>query len=272
MAERPYIGVTGPTTIEEVKHLIATFKRNGLSLETEHQPMIGFLLSYKTLSGQTTSNRRYSPLGRLPVLLEATDAYSFNTIHYNSNKMDDLGEQIKRIFKGQIYGDGLCYGLQLNIPWPPIDQLIAAKKSLPNLKIIMQLSHRSLEGKLLTEVAKLLVEYSEVVSYALIDPSRGRGKIFQPQDIIPYYLAIKDHLPDLTIGVAGGFTGENVTKRCGNIIDLTGTKDFSIDAEGGLRDKLTDEYGDDLYNPSKVASYIKEAAKFFTGRNDKYTV
>ena len=135
MPERPYIGVTGPTTSQEVSHLVTTFETYGISLETEHQPMIGFLVSYKTLNGQEVPNRRYPDFRSIPSLLESTGLYAFNAIHYNSRELADLGSQIKDIFTGQVYEEKLCRGLQLNIPWPPIDEIISAKRILPDLKI-----------------------------------------------------------------------------------------------------------------------------------------
>lgn len=261
MPERPYIGVTGPVASQEVGHLVTTFKSNGISLETDHQPMIGFLVSYKTLNGQEVTNRRYPAFRSISSLLEATGLYAFNTIHYNSRELSDLGDQIKAIFTGQLYDDKLCRGLQLNIPWPPIDEIVSAKRALPDLKIIMQLSQRSLEGKSPREVAELLAGYGTLIDYALIDLSGGRAAVFQPEDSLPYYLAAREQLPNLAVGLAGGFTGENVAERCKRIIEVIGTRDFSIDAEGGLRDKVTEQYGDDIYNPEKVESYIKAAGE-----------
>ncbi len=264
MSERAqsYVGVTGPVTTEEVHHLVTTYKDSGID-ETSHQPMIGFLVSFQTLHGLEVPNRRYPQLTTLPSLLKVTEGYPFNTIHYNSKYPTELADQIKAIFRGQIYDDELCRGLQLNIPWPPIDQLIEAKRLFPDLKTIIQLSHRSLNGKSPQDVARLLARYGALADYTLIDPSGGRGKGFQPQEVVPYYLAIRDQIPDIAIGLAGGFTGDYVVERCRALIDLIGTDEFSIDAEGGLRDPVTDAYGDDLYNPSKVESYIREAAKVF---------
>jgi hypothetical protein len=261
MIERPYIGVTGATTTGEFEHLVSSFRTNGITKETVHQPMIGILVSQKTLNGQEVSNRRYPHFRDIATLLTATETYSFNAIHYNSRQMDDLSDQIKGVFVGGIYEDGLCKGLQLNIPWPPVGELISVKRALPDLKIIMQLSEKSLEGLTPEETAKLVGKYGDLVDYALIDLSGGRGTVFQPQEVVPYYLELRENLPNLSVGFAGGFTGENVEERCRQITDLVGTMSFSIDAEGGLRDKVTDEYGDDIYNPEKVAVYIKAAGE-----------
>ena len=257
MKERPYIGVTGLAAAEEVRHLVASFKANGISRDTSHQPMAGFLVSQKTLNGQEVLSRRHPAVAKLPELLGESNFYTFNTIHYNSRQTTDLADQIKEIFVGQIYEDQLCRGIQLNIAWPPVEQLLEAKRALPDLSIIMQLSNKAINGKSPGEVAGLLRQYGGLIDYTLLDPSGGRGKPFQPQDIVPYYTALYDRLSHVTVGLAGGFTGENVSQRCKEIIDLVGSKEFSIDAEGGLRDKITDGFGDDTYNSDKVEDYLR---------------
>ena len=41
------------------------------------------------------------------------------------------------------------------------------------------------------------------------------------------------------------------------ILQQIGESDFCIDAEGGLRDKITSAYGDDLLNIDKVRGYLQ---------------
>ncbi len=68
-------------------------------------------------------------------------------------------------------------------------------------------------------------------------------------------------MPDVTVGFAGGFNGENVEGRLRELVLALFHEDFCIDAEGGLRDKLTGAYGDDLLNRGKVRSYLQEASR-----------
>lgn len=261
MVEKPYIGVTGATTREEVNHLVRVFYEKGRQT-TEHQPMIGFLVSYKTLNGQETLNRRYPRFESIPSLLKEDHFDSFTTIHYNSKELTSLADQVKKIFKEQIYEENLCRGIQLNIPWPPIEELTKIKRELPDLKIIMQLSHSCLDESPV-EVATKVKNYGELIDYVLIDPSGGKGKSFEIAKIKPYYNEIKSYNPELIIGFAGGFTGENAFGRIKEIISLTGEKNFSIDAESGLRDQITTDYGNDVYNKGKVENYIKETRRAF---------
>ncbi len=66
------------------------------------------------------------------------------------------------------------------------------------------------------------------------------------------------------MGFGGGFTGENIIPRSSELVKEIGNNGFSLDAEGGLRDKLSEDYGNDLYNPEKVRHYIQQAAKVFS--------
>lgn len=262
MSERSqsYIGVTGPVTLQEVGHLVSTFEKNTITLESNHQPMIGILVSEKTLNGMDVGNRRYPLFSQVPTLLEAASNKAFNTLHYNTSHKESLSDQVDALFSEQIYDDNLSRGIQLNVVWPPIEELTKIKRSLPDLQVILQLSKNSLK-KGPQEVAERLTAYSDLVDYALLDPSGGAGRSFQPEEILPYYEAIHEMRPNVSLGIAGGFTGDNVGHRIAEVRAILGHSNFSIDAEGGLRDKVTDEYGDDLYNSRKVEWYIEEAAK-----------
>ena len=54
--------------------------------------------------------------------------------------------------------------------------------------------------------------------------------------------------------------GSNVKTNCHDLINKCRDFSFSIDAEGGLRDKLSEKYGDDLLNMNKVREYIQSAS------------
>lgn len=270
--ERPYIGVTGAASSKEVSHLVKTFTNAGFNLESSYLPMVGFLVSQKTLGG-LPGNLRYPPIENLTSLLEATKGLTFNTIHYNFSRGSGevipkaqsdptLTHQIAALFNRGIYADNLCRALQLNIVWPAPDQLLRIKNLLPELKIILQLSERCLVDPPPQVVDKLGV-YEDQIQYALLDPSGGKGQVFSARTILPYYEKVKSVYPEITIGFGGGFTGENLVPRSSELVKEIGNKGFSLDAEGGLRDKLNKDYGNDLYNPKKVRHYIKQAAKFF---------
>ena len=261
MRFKPYIGITGPATIDEVKYVVEEFQKAGYNLGSGHPPMIGFLVSHKTLSGEPTKNRRYPKVETLRVLLEEVGKRAFTTLHYNSKEQSTLAAQLQALFGEGIYEEALCRAVQLNIVNPDICQIGEIKSRLPDLRIIFQVSHKTMGGRTPREVAQHVLPYSNFISYILIDPSGGKGAEFDIGKSLQIYEALKERLPLVTIGFAGGFTGDNVAQRTRTLIERLGTSDFCIDAEGGLRDKVTDAYGDDLFNREKVRRYIETAAK-----------
>ena len=258
MKAKAYVGVTGPASIQEAKDICREFSESGCSMGSSHIPMIGFLVSYKTLNGQSTQNRRYPLMNSIPDLLKATDAQVLTMIHYNSREVDTLSHQVAKIFQG-IYDNGLCRAIQLNIEWPGLNQVEGIKNRHPDMQIIFQASYKAMDGKTPGQIAERIKEYGDLISYVLIDPSGGRGIPFDLESSVAVYSKLRERCPDLTIGFAGGFTGENVASRLRKILGQIKANDFCIDAEGGLRNKITSEYGDDSLDITKVRKYFQFA-------------
>lgn len=86
MKSKPYVGITGPVNLEETKDICREFAEAGYSMESNHIPMLGFLVSNKTLNEQPIKNRRYPPITSLPDLLKATDKQVLTMIHYNQKR------------------------------------------------------------------------------------------------------------------------------------------------------------------------------------------
>ena len=222
-------------------------------------PMLGFLVSYKTLNGQPTKNRRYPPVSRLPDLLRAIDRQVLTMIHYNSKEVDTLPNQVAQIFGG-VYENGLCRAIQLNIVWPDIGQVTKIKEQYPDMQIVFQASHKAMDGKTPHQIAQRIRDYGDSISYFLIDPSGGRGMLFDLESSVAIYSELREQCPDLTVGFAGGFTGKNVVSILNELLKKTGGSNFCIDAERGLRDKITSAYGDDSLNIEKVREYLQSAS------------
>lgn len=257
MKQKPYVGVTGPVSIKEVRGICREFSEASYNMNTPHTPMLGFLASYKTLNGQPTPNRRYPSVNSIPELLKESSNV-LTMIHYNSKEMSTLSEQVSKLFAG-IYDERLCRSLQLNIVWPDACQVRMIKDKFPEMQIVFQASHKAMEGKSPKEIAEGIKNYNGCLSYVLIDPSGGRGLPFDLESSLALYSELNE-LDNLTVGFAGGFSGENAAKRLEELIKKTGSSSFCIDAEGGLRDKITDGYGDDLLNMGKVREYLQSAS------------
>jgi len=256
---KPYIGITGPTSIREVSDVCNEFKTVGFKSSGDNIPMIGFLVSYKTLNGAPTQNRRYPPVSLLSPLLSTVSDGFFTTVHYNSREVKSLSDQVSKLFK-EIYEANLCRAIQLNIPWPNLDQVETIKTRFPEIKIIFQASYGMLENTSPRDLALGIRRYGETLSYVLIDPSGGRNIPFDLDRSLAIYCELKTECSELTVGFAGGFNGENTRSRLVELINRTGGSDFSIDAEGGLRDKITNNFGDDILNITKVRGYVSAAS------------
>ncbi len=260
MNSKPYIGITGPVNISEVEAICKEFTDVGCNLNTSHIPMLGFLINYRTLRVKSTKNRRYPFINCLPELLQKTDGKVLTMVHYNSRERETLSKQIAQIFD-DIYENKLCRAIQLNIVWPDITQVRKVKEQFLDMQIVFQLSHNAMKDKTPKEIAKRTKKYEDSLSYALIDPSGGRGIPFNLNSSVEIYSELREKCPYLTIGFAGGFSGENVGQRLSKLIEMTNERNFCIDAEGGLRDKITNDYGDDLVNIEKVRDYLQSASK-----------
>jgi len=259
--EKPYIGITGPISIQETKDVCKEFSNAGYSMKSQHVPMLGFLASNKTINNQVIQNKRYPSIKSLPELLRATDSQVLTMIHYNSREIETLSNQIAQIFDG-IYENGLCRAIQLNIVWPDIGQVSKIKEQYSEMQIVFQASNKAMLEKTPNQIAKGVRSYGDSLSYVLIDPSGGRGLPFNLESSVAIYSELKEQCPDLTIGFAGGFTGENVEPRLKELFQRTKDDNFCIDAEGGLRDKISSKYGDDLLNLKKVREYIQSSLIF----------
>jgi hypothetical protein len=144
--------------------------------------------------------------------------------------------------------------------WPDRDEVRMIKEQFPEMQIVFQASHKAMEGKKPKEISKMIKGYGDTISYVLIDPSGGRGLEFNIDSSINLYSELREKMPGVTIGFAGGFTGDNVSERARELEWRIGTSDFCIDAEGGLRDRVTEEYGDDILNIKKVRDYLQSSS------------
>ncbi|MEK6793017.1 MAG: hypothetical protein AABX95_04315, partial [Nanoarchaeota archaeon] len=210
MESKPYIGITGPATVDEVTVVGNLFREAGYSNQSIHVPMIGILVSHKTLERQPTKNRRYPNYQLVPELLREASQFGIPMIHYNSRENDTLADQL-----GIILADSkdFCQGIQLNIVWPDLKKMKAVKRFFPSVKFVVQLSHSAMNNSTPSEIARRVREYEETANYTLIDPSGGKGREFDIEHSIAVYEALRNQVPQTTIGFAGGFTGANVEQR-----------------------------------------------------------
>ena len=257
---KPYIGITGVTSTNEVNDVSREFYEAGYNENSEHLPMIGCLVSYKTIKGESIKSKRYPKFDSLYRLMTQAKNNIFTMIHYYSEKPSSLSDQINLFFNG-LYEQDLCKRLQLNIDWPEIGQLRLIKNKFPEMEIVFQASYGIMESSGNKEVISGIEKYGSLIDYILIDPSGGKSLEFDMNKSLDFYKEIKERIPMMSIGFAGGFHADNVLNRIKNLVNMLGNSSFSIDAEGGLRDKISDEIGNDILSTEKTRRYLRNTSQ-----------
>jgi len=256
-----YVSVTGVKDFEEVKGIMQEFaKANFFKEASGYFPAVGFLVSEKTLYGKRTRNLRFPEFKELPALVEVANRTTVPVIHYNSRNLDSLAKQVRDAMQ-EVYARGICRHIQLNTDWPPVSEIEKIKKDFEDLTITLQVGFKAMDGLSIDEIAIKVASYREFLDYVLIDPSKGRGVDLDIDHSTLLYKEIKSLRSDYSIVFAGGLSGDNVEEVLRKVIEKIDTKDFSIDAEGKLRDKINDDFfGNDILNIDKVRKYLKAAA------------
>lgn len=282
----PYTGIAGFTTAEEVRSVAAdayTISGFGTPRYGGRRLAIGVLVSWETLNGEAPRRypERYPAVGKVRGILDAAaepyhhraewqgedEGTTFDLksrclrlIHYNS-KEPNLLAQLDRLC--EIAGPHLD-GFQLNMAWPPEDDLESWMKDHPAMRLVLQVNAKMFSNVarkpqlLVDEIAKRYLPWC--VTDILFDMSGGAG---QKADLAEagavletLYGAFGDQLG---IGLAGGFDWQNVA-------DLKPLferwPDLSIDAEGRLRDLFYDPKD----KKKVVADVLGDSAREFARR------
>lgn len=265
LKEKPYIGVTGVANIKQAETISQAFIEAGLARsDSKHIGMMGFLASPKTLSPNFQGTVRYPTTETIRQITEQIGNNAFNVLHYHTYRVSNLGAQLEHLFgESGLYPDRLCQGVQLNLAKPPIGELAKTRLSFPHLKIILQLGPRVLTEQTPEEIVEHLAPYVELINYALIDPSGGRGRVFQINKVAPVHNRISAAYPNLPLAFAGGFDARNAQARLWLLFQTIGTTNFGIDAEGGLRIQHHDRELPSPLSTIKAYRYIQNAAEFF---------
>lgn len=265
-----YIGVTGVANISDVFVTTSNFRNAGINMQGDHIPMIGFLVTPKTIyeippkSGKIP-HQRYPPISSLRKMMEYSKGDALNMIHFSTKEADCFSKEIKYLFElDNIYNDNLCRALQLNIKFPKESELETILNKFPDMSIVLQLPREILSEE--KNILAVLENYSSLVQGMLIDPSGGRGREFDVDSATRIYQQIKEKCPGLIVGFAGGLNGTNVGEKIISFRKQIGSEDFSLDAEGGIRIVEKDKQGKmiiDMLEPNLQMGYLASAKKSF---------
>lgn len=254
--QKPYIGITGFMTKEEVRTVL-----NCVPTYSGRLLMVGVLASSKTMKGIPNKwPNRYPKRANLGGIFES-DLRVLNLVHFNTKEPETLYDQMLEVER--LVGSS-CHGFQLNIAWPSVEVLTRIAIRRGKTKIVLQIGNRALE--MVSHDPRLLAdkvtEYKQVVDYVLLDPSGGYGVSFDTEKARTYLDALSSKNLNLGLGVAGGLSPTTLDSIAPLLVDFPS---LSIDAEGRLRDK------NDILDLSLAREYVLKALSLFEG-NRKWAV
>ena len=245
----PYVGITGimnPTESRSIADAVPT--------NSKRQAMIGALVSQKSLRGRPNQwPNRYPKTDQVADLFLPHSAV-FNVVHYNTDDPTTLCQQLSEVI--QLAGPNL-HGFQLNLPWPPPDELGRFADQYPSLKLILQIGQESC--RLVAEdpagiAGRLRADYQGLVHYVLLDLSAGYGQALDTSWCLQQLRELRSANLELGLGVAGGLSPSSLHLVKPLIKEFP---HLSIDAEARLRDER------DALDMGLTLDYIQRAFTMF---------
>lgn len=242
--KKPYIGVTGFMTRDEVRKVLEVVPHN-----SDYALMVGVLMNEKTING--LAHKKWP--GRYPLWHDVPgifvdDPRTLNLVHYNTPHVESLARQLLEIVD-------MCPGIdgfQLNIPWPSIDQMEQYWNVCPEKKVVLQLGSQAMrEVSSIDNLVKRIEDYGPLIDTVLVDASGGTGRPLEPA-VCTQYLRALQKVPNITLAVAGGL-GPGSLHLMKDLVECFG--ELSIDAEGRLRAP----HPEDRLDIEATQSYVLQA-------------
>ncbi len=271
---RPYIGVVGLTRIQDVMKTATMFNQVLCKYSYPiHIPQLGIQVTPRSIRGEKNQNRRLPTMEEIYPLFETALSVRkeiFTVIHLSPKDYSELNPIVDSLFE-KIGGwvPETIKGLQLNglLTRATPEQLARIRARYPGLKIIAQVHKLFLMDLPLSAMTHCFQKVAPYVDYYLIDTSGGTGTPLSVQLCARVAKELLDCCPEANVGFAGGLNGKTVAKALADLhsgMRAYGQRiNFSIDAEGGLRDRVGEGYGNDVYNPKKAEAYFTNAVKTF---------
>lgn len=193
-------------------------------------------MSYKTLHGIPTKwEKAFPPKKAIADIFSSDEVY--NCLHLvDYAGMPFLGR--KTLAPALEYAGEHVTAVQLDMIWPhPSQILLGVHTSRKDPEVILQLGRKALDA--IKNDPKLLIEKLHdydggVIHRVLLDKSGGEGRGMDAEKLLPFAHAIKRHLPELGLVVAGGLGPED--KDIGLVKPfIKEFPDVSIDAQNKLK-------------------------------------
>ncbi len=237
MVPQPYIGVTGITSLKDVKNMQRALDR----AEENVLGMYGILMNGATLY-EKTHRGRWAKIEDVPELMKAMPKESLKAVHWCADELKY--NELSDVMRSTNFE---CTALQLNMSYPSLDELTRFRKDYTNVRIIFQIEKEMLENPL--DMKKKIEPYVNLVDYLLVDQSMGGGIPIDPK----VSSEVAEALMPLERGIV--FAGGLNSMRVKEIAPLIRKFNASIDAESRL---MNDE---DKLDNLKVGAYIIEGLR-----------
>jgi hypothetical protein len=261
---RPYVGITGFMTTEEVNAVYASIPPD---LLRNRDLMVGVLVSSKTRDGGTNRHpKKYPKPPEWPEIFSLSHEHLLGLVHYSTDYPQCLGEEMIEV------GERCCWthdGFQVNEAWPRPSALLGYRmhhatmvfgspQDRQKVRVVLQFGDLALQAISDREdLTDRVAEYWKLgaISDILIDPSGEKGLLFYPDQVRGYLRALQSRCPGLGLGVAGGLSAETLLLVKPLIPEFP---NLSIDAEGRLRDSVSGDL-----DIKKATDYVVAALQIF---------
>ena len=249
----PYIGVTGFTKHHQVVQV--ALQENQL----DRLIMCGVVISKARIRGQKPKlPNRYPPILDIPDIFSDQEG-CLNIIHFRPEVPDTATLSYAMELAGPH-----CHGIQVNTnpddAWPDPQAIIEFRKDANPRRVIIQITRTAIRQMMndAQQVAQACTQYRGAGTDLLVDQSGGAGNPHRLEQTLKIAKAISDACPDLTVGIAGGLSHQNVAVQVQKAVQIMGHQRFSIDAEGALRDEH------DQLDTEKAVNYVEQAMDALT--------
>lgn len=250
MRPKSYVGITGFTYPQQITNVLRTASLP----DSDVLVMVGVLVSNRTMKGATNKwPNRYPSPERLKTIFAPRPGL-LNLVHFNTDQPKSLFDDLRYV--QDLVGQH-CDGFQLNMAWPDPRMLERYQSDGVSTRKIVVLQCGSAAMKEVSDpndLARRLYDYEGLIDYVLIDPSGGHGVEFDSAHVHSIFSCLSQEAPgSIGFGVAGGLSAATLSR----LEPLLAEFDFSIDAEGKLRD-----VHDDLV-VSTAALYLRRAIELY---------
>lgn len=263
----PYISITGFTSPEQVKRILAIPYEKVMDPKMNHLLGVGVMMSYKTLHGLPTKWAAAFPPKKLiaEIFIDHPDVY--NVLHYADYDDVSTADDFRRALS---YAGSNVNAVQFDMIWPNAHHINEALgrigKGRHPIKVILQVGRKAM-ARFDDDIERIigalkLYRDLDCLDYVLLDKSGGEGKEMDSELLLSYHRAIRRHFSreKLQIVVAGGLGPESIMRLLAPFRRDDTYLDISIDAQGKLSPSGN---ALDPIDWNMSATYYEKAVQFF---------